>query len=75
MDDDIEIDMDSLPFNKNNENEDFQIAITGKTFEILYRMNLKYEKIMKKNKEYVPKGIDTLEEILETSAINDDVAS
>ena len=75
VDDDIEIDMSSLPFNKNNENEDFQIAITGKTFEILYRMNLKYEKIMKKNKEYVPKGIDTLEEILETSAINDDASS
>ena len=75
LDDDIEIDMTSLPFNKNSENEDFQIAITGKTFETLYRMNLKYEKLMSKNKEFVPKGVDTIEEIYESSSINDDVAS
>lgn len=37
--DDIGIFMTSLPYNKNNENKDFQIVITGKTFETLYSMN------------------------------------
>ena len=31
--------MTTLPFNKANENENFQIAITDKTFEVLYRLN------------------------------------
>ena len=44
----IEIDLSSLPFNEQQEG-DIEIAITGKTFETLYRLNQKYEKILKKN--------------------------
>ena len=45
-DDDIVVDLSRLPFDE--EKEDIEIAVTGKTFEILYRLNLKYEKLKKK---------------------------
>ena len=45
---DILIDMNSIPFNEQQQ-QDIEIAITGKTFETLYRLNQKYEKAVKKN--------------------------
>jgi hypothetical protein len=38
----INIDLTDLPFEKEKE-DDIAIAITGKTFEILYNINEKYE--------------------------------
>ena len=45
-DETLEIDLSTLPF-KDEEEGDIEIAITGKTFETLYRLNLKYEKLKK----------------------------
>ena len=45
---DILIDMNSIPFNEQQQ-QDIEIAITGKTFETLYRLNQKYEKAVKNN--------------------------
>ncbi len=50
LDENIEIDLKSVPFNKNDLEGNIQLAITGKTFETLYRMNQKYENAMNKNK-------------------------
>ena len=45
-DEELEVDMSTLPFDEKKEG-DIEIAITGKTFETLYRLNLKYEKLKK----------------------------
>ena len=50
-DENIEIDFSSLPFDKDAIEANIQIAITGKTFETLFRMNQKYEKSINKNKK------------------------
>ena len=52
--DNIEIDLSSLPFDKDNLEGNIQIAITGKTFETLYRLNQKYENSIKKPKSSSP---------------------
>ena len=54
FDENIEIDLSSLPFEKNNIESNIQIEITGKTFETLYIINQKYENIIKKNKNISP---------------------
>jgi magnesium-transporting ATPase (P-type) len=46
----INIDLTQLPFNKEQEN--FAIAIAGKTFEMLYYMNQKYESYDENNKDF-----------------------
>ena len=51
FDENIEIDFSSLPFDRNKMDANIQIAITGKTFETLYRMNQKYENSVKKIKK------------------------
>lgn len=51
---DILIDMSTVPFNE-QEQQDIEIAVTGKTFETLYRLNQKYEKALNKNE---PKTIE-----------------
>ena len=48
-DDDIEVDLTQLPFDE--EKGDIELAITGKTFEILYRLNLKYERMKKQTEK------------------------
>ena len=44
----LEIDLNTVPFKEDQEN-DIEIAITGKTFETLYKLNQKYEKLYKNN--------------------------
>ena len=44
----LEIDLNTIPFKEDQEN-DIEIAITGKTFETLYKLNQKYEKLNKNN--------------------------
>ena len=46
----INVDLTQLPFNKDQ--EDFAIAIAGKTFEMLYYMNQKYESFDENNGEF-----------------------
>ena len=46
----INVDLTQLPFNK--EQEDIVIAIAGKTFEMLYNMNQKYESFDENNAEF-----------------------
>ena len=41
----LEVDLSTLPFNEDQDEEEIEIAITGKTFETLYRLNQKYEKV------------------------------
>ena len=43
-DENLEVDLSTLPFNEDQDEEEIEIAITGKTFETLYRLNQKYEK-------------------------------
>ena len=47
-DDIIDINLEDLPFSEDDEN--FTIATSGKTFEILYNLNLKYEQLDKDTK-------------------------
>ena len=49
-DDDFVVDLETVPFKEDDEKE-IEIAVTGKTFEILYKLNKKYENYMKKRKE------------------------
>ena len=44
----IEVDLTQLPFNDQQDEGNIEIAITGKNFETLYRLNQKYEKLYKK---------------------------
>ena len=46
----INVDLTDLPFNKEQEN--ITIAIAGKTFEMLYYMNQKYEALEENNEEF-----------------------
>ena len=46
----INVDLTQLPFNKEQEN--ITIAIAGKTFEMLYYMNQKYESFDENNEEF-----------------------
>ena len=48
-DDLFEVDLSVLPFKEEDERE-IELAITGKTFEALYRLNKKYEEYDKRNK-------------------------
>ena len=43
-DENLEVDLSTLPFKEDQDEEEIEIAITGKTFETLYRLNQKYEK-------------------------------
>ena len=45
----LEVDLSTLPFNDQQDEGEIEIAITGKNFETLYRLNQKYEKIFGKN--------------------------
>ena len=49
-DDDFVVDLKTLPFKEDDEKE-IEIAITGKTFEVLYRLNKRYENLIKANKD------------------------
>ena len=44
----LEVDLSQLPFDDRQDAEGIEIAITGKNFETLYRLNQKYEKIFNK---------------------------
>ena len=57
-DENIEIDLSSLPFDKDAFEGNIQIAITGKTFETLFRLNQKYENSIKKPKKSSPSKIN-----------------
>ena len=72
LEENIEIDLSSLPFDKKNDEANIQIAITGKTFETLYRMNQKYEKAMNINKNNLHEGIETISGIYDNSQIDDE---
>ena len=50
----LEIDLSKLPFDDKQDEEEIEIAITGKNFETLYRLNQKYEKIFNTNLSKVP---------------------
>ena len=74
-DENLEIDLDLVPFKEDQEG-DIEIAVTGKTFETLYRLNQKYEKNyknlqleIKKFNEQNNKSYDSLEEHI----INDSI--
>jgi hypothetical protein len=45
-DENLKIDLTFVLFKENKEG-DIEIAVTGKTFDILYKLNQKYEKIKK----------------------------
>ena len=47
-DETLEVDLSQLPFDDRQDAEGIEIAITGKNFETLYRLNQKYEKIFNK---------------------------
>ncbi len=61
FDENIDIDLSSLPFDKDNDDDNIQIALTGKTFETLYHLNQKYEEFINKIKEIYPKEIDSIQ--------------
>ena len=42
-DENLEVNLDSIPFKEQEKEKEIEIAITGKTFETLYRLNKKYE--------------------------------
>ena len=48
-DDNLVVDLNVLPFNEDDDEREIEMAITGKTFETLYRLNKKYEDYGKKN--------------------------
>ena len=48
--DEFIVDPSSSPF-KDDEEKDIEIAISGKTFEVLYKLNKKYEDYIKENKK------------------------
>ena len=50
IDENIYVDITNLPF-KDNDEKNIELAITGKTFEVLYKLNKKYENIIKKQKD------------------------
>ena len=53
-DENLEIDLDLVPFKEDQEG-DIEIAVTGKTFETLYRLNQKYEKNYKNSQSEIKK--------------------
>ena len=56
----LEIDLSHLPFNEQQDEGEIEIAITGKNFETLYRLNQKYEKIY--GKAIIPQSSDAMKE-------------
>ena len=70
-DDNFIVDLSILPFKEDNEKE-IEIAITGKTFEALYRLNKKYEELEKKKNGIQEDYLNQKEEsLLENSLINE----
>ena len=57
----INVDLTQLPFN--NDQDNFTIAIAGKTFEMLYYMNQKYESYDENNEDYPIKQTNTQREM------------
>ena len=55
----IDLDLSQLPFDEKKEEGNIEIAITGKNFETLYRLNKKYEKIS--NNGVLPISEDNLD--------------
>ena len=76
----LEIDLDTVPFKEDQDNN-IEIAITGKTFETLYKLNQKYEKLYKNIKintlrtqsEFINENIKGINESLITSNSNEDL--
>ena len=54
--DNLIVDLDTIPFNDTQDKE-IEIAITGKTFEVLYKLNKKYEDYMNKKKNIINTGV------------------
>ena len=72
-DENLEIDLNLVPFKEEQEG-DIEIAVTGKTFETLYRLNLKYEKNYKNSQSEIKKlneKNNQLNDSLEEQIIND----
>ena len=73
--DDFIVDLSAVPFKEDDE-KDIEIAITGKTFEVLYRLNKKYEDYIKKTnkqKESSLIGSDTKLKLIDVdNLINED---
>ena len=57
----INVDLTQLPFN--NDQDNFTIAIAGKTFEMLYYMNQKYESYDDNNEDFPIKQTNTQREM------------
>ena len=74
-DENLEIDLDLVPFKEDQEG-DIEIAVTGKTFETLYRLNQKYEKNYKNLQSEIEKlneKNNNLNNSMEEYIINDSV--
>ena len=73
--DDFIVDLTALPFKEDDE-KDIELAITGKTFEVLYRLNKKYEDYIgktNKQKESNVIGSDTKLKLIDVdNLINED---
>ena len=54
--DNLIVDLDTIPFNDAQDKE-IEIAITGKTFEVLYKLNKKYEDYKNKKKNIINTGV------------------
>ena len=74
-DDDFIVDLTAVPFKEDDE-KDIELAITGKTFEVLYRLNKKYEDYIgktNKQKESNVIGSDTKLKLIDVdNLINED---
>ena len=62
----ILIDMNSLPFSTKKDQPNIELAISGKTFEVLYRMNQKYEQDTEKQQPEKNPIVDKINDIPET---------
>jgi len=74
-DENLEIDLDLVPFKEDQEG-DIEIAVTGKTFETLYRLNQKYEKNYKNSQSELKKLNEkniNMNNSLEENIINDSI--
>ena len=54
--DEFIVDPSSSPF-KDDDEKEIEIAISGKTFEVLYKLNKKYEDYMNKKKNIINTGV------------------
>ena len=74
-DENLKIDLTLVLFKENKEG-DIEIAVTGKTFDILYKLNKKYEKNHKNSQSEIRKLNEKSNEknnLLEELMINDSV--